>query len=126
MNIEVTIGVVINNSKVLIVKRKKGEGDLIWQFPGGTVEPNETDEQAVIREVKEETGCSISIVKLLGERIHPYTKKSMSYWACKYESGKIIVNDDDLEEARWVEKNELLSYFTTPIYEPIISYLQLS
>ena len=126
MNIEVTIGVVTDNSKVLIVKRKKGEGNLIWQFPGGTVEPNETDEEAVVREVKEETGCNISIVKLIGERIHPYTRKPMSYWACKYESGNISVNDDDLEEARWVEKKELLSFFTTPIYEPIISYLQLS
>lgn len=126
MKPEVTVGIVIDEEKVLIVKRKEGEGNLHWQFPGGSVEPYETDDQAVIREVQEETGCRVSIIKLLGERVHPYTHKTMSYWACKYIDGSINNSDDDLDEAKWVDKKELLSYFTTSVFKPIIEYLEIS
>lgn len=126
MKAEVSIGVVTNGSKVLIVKRKEGEGNLRWQFPGGSIERGETEAQAVIREIEEETGCRVVVVKLLAERIHPYTHKAISYWACKYIDGEIVVSDDDLEEAKWVEKNELLNYFTTSVFEPVLEYLELA
>lgn len=126
MKIDVTIGVVKKDEQILIVKRKEGEGNLRWQFPGGTLEDNETDKQAVVREVFEETGCTVIANELLGQRNHPYTKKNMSYWACLYVEGEIYISDDDLEEAIWVNKDELLEYFSTPVYEPILNYLGLA
>ena len=126
MKSEVVIGVVTNGSKVLLVKRKEGEGKLRWQFPGGGLEANESDEQALVRELIEETGCSIIPTRLLGQRIHPYTNKFISYWICDYISGDIRVSDKDLEEAKWVETSEILNYFTTPVYPPILEYLGIS
>ena len=122
---EVVVGIVTKDQDILIVKRKEGEGHLRWQFPGGTLEEKETDEQALLREIKEETGCNINIKKLLGQRIHPYTHKAMSYWACEYIGGEINISDEDLEDARWVNKFELTKYFTTSIFEPILAYLDL-
>ena len=56
-----------------MVKRAKQEGNLLWAFPGGKVEDGETGEEACIREVYEETGVNVSILSLLGERVHPDT-----------------------------------------------------
>lgn len=125
MEEKVVVGIVLKEGKVLIVRRKKGEGDLLWQFPGGTVEQGETFEQAVVRELKEETGVTVSIKKNLGERVHPYTKKYMAYIACQYIEGELIISDDDLDKAEWVDKDKLTDYFTTPIYEAVVDYLQI-
>lgn len=84
MEQKIVIGIVTKGQKVLIVKRKEKEGNLLWQFPGGGVEIGETDEVAIIRELKEETGILAKVTSCLGERIHPYTKKEMSYWVCEY------------------------------------------
>jgi 8-oxo-dGTP diphosphatase len=59
--------VLIFNEKneVLIVKQYVQQGDIVWNFLGGQVEKCESREEACIREVKEETGYSISIKKIL-------------------------------------------------------------
>lgn len=125
MNNQIVIGIVKRDNKVLIVKRKQKEGDLFWQFPGGGIEENEDCKSAVIREIREETGIKVSIIKCLGSRIHPNTKKPISYWACSYTSGNIVVSDDDLDEAIWVDIDDVLNYFTTPVFSPILEYLGL-
>lgn len=125
MKNEVVVGIVKKDNRVLIVKRKQPEGGLLWQFPGGKIEAGETDEQAVIREVKEETGAEVKIMKYLGARIHPSTNKVMSYWACEYVFGEIKIPDQELAQAKWVEIEKLKNYFTTPVYSAVMEYLGL-
>jgi len=119
----VVIGIVTKDNQVLIVRRKQKEGNLFWQFPGGVIEDEETEIQAVVREIEEETGIESKAIKCLGSRIHPSTKQSISYWICEFISGDICISDKDLDEAIWVNINDILKYFTTPIYSPIIDYL---
>ncbi len=124
MKSEVVIAIIKRELDVLIVKRKEGEGLLRWQFPGGEIKSFETEEQAVIREVLEETSCHISIDKFIGARTHPYTKKAISYWGANYLEGEISISDDDIEEVKWVNKNEIKKYFTTSIYDAVDEYLK--
>lgn len=123
MNKEVVLGVVVYNNNLLIVRRKANEGKLLWQFPGGEIEENETREEAIIREIKEETGLECQIEKCLGERFHPYTKRQMSYWCCKYLNGNFIFSDEEIAEAKWININDLNKYFTTDLFEPVLLYL---
>lgn len=123
MNIEVVIGIVQKEGNVLIVKRKNKEGELLWQFPGGKVEQNETVEEAVVREIKEETNLKVSIDTLIGQRIHPYTKKTMAYFGLNYISEEVLIAEAELDEYMWVKPDELEKYFTTNIYAPIMKYL---
>lgn len=123
MEKKVVVGIVIRSDEILLVKRKPGEGSLLWQFPGGTIESGETAEDAVVRELMEETGAHIRVLDVIGNRIHPYTKKFMIYIACEYLGGDLEVHDDDLEKAEWVKISELNSYFTTPLYEKVGEYL---
>ena len=59
-------GVIIKDGKVLLIKRKNEPFKGRWALPGGFVEYGETVEQAVLREVKEETGIDAEIKKLVG------------------------------------------------------------
>lgn len=122
--VEVVMAIVTNNNKeVLIVCKAKSEGKLLWQFPGGTVEQNESIEEATIRELKEETGINGKVVKILGSRIHPYTKKHIAYVLCEYIGGEISISDPEIDQVQWAKINKLDQYFTTPIFEPVQEYL---
>lgn len=66
--ITVFVGLVINDGKILMVKRDEPEVEgahLKWEIPGGKVDFFETPEQAIIREIKEETGVTVAIKRLL-------------------------------------------------------------
>ena len=125
MNPRIVVGIVTLDNKILLVKRKPTESSLIWQFPGGTVENDETLEQAIVRELREEAGITVKVLENIGERIHPYTQKLMTYIACEYVEGDLCVSDDDLECAEWISISEVRKHFTTPLYEKIATYLNI-
>lgn len=63
----VTAAVIKKENKFLICQRpKKKNCELLWEFPGGKVELNETNEECIIRECKEELNIDIKIEKLIG------------------------------------------------------------
>lgn len=62
-NIRVT-GILIENEKILLVKQKVND-KRNWSLPGGKLEQGETIEQGIIREMKEETGLDVEIIRLL-------------------------------------------------------------
>ena len=62
------VGAIITDAagRLLLIKRGHEPGKGLWSIPGGRVEPGETDEQAVIREVREETGLAVQPGRLVG------------------------------------------------------------
>ena len=72
--IDVVAAVIQNEEgKILIAQRnlKKSQGGL-WEFPGGKIEPNETKEEAIIREIKEEMDIDIEAKKFIGQKVFNY------------------------------------------------------
>ena len=65
--------------KILITQRslKKAQGSL-WEFPGGKIEPNETRENAIVREIKEELDIDIEVKLYLSEKVFNYPEKDTS------------------------------------------------
>jgi ADP-ribose pyrophosphatase YjhB (NUDIX family) len=61
-------GAVVRGGQLLLVRRASRHGRGNWQLPGGFIEPDETIEQAVVREVQEETGISAEVEAVLGLR----------------------------------------------------------
>ena len=76
--IEVVAGIIYKNNKFLIAQRnlKKDQGGL-WEFPGGKVEKNESYENALIREIKEELNADIEVDEYVGENVHHYPEKDI-------------------------------------------------
>ena len=122
---DVAIGIVTHNDKILMIKRAKKEGNLVWAFPGGKIEDGETKEEACIREVYEETGLNVSIIKLLGERIHPDTGIKIAYFLCKQESDKYkILDNSEILEIAYKTKQEFEEDVKTDVYEPVKAYIK--
>jgi ADP-ribose pyrophosphatase YjhB (NUDIX family) len=61
-------GAVVRDRQLLLVRRASRHGRGNWQLPGGFIEPDETIEQAVVREVEEEAGVAAEVVGVLGLR----------------------------------------------------------
>lgn len=117
------LAIIQKNNKILVIKRKKDDG-ILWSFPGGKVEPEEKDENAVIREVLEETGIICKPIKLLGERIHPTTEVMVAYWLCDFEKGEATINSPlEIDEIAWLEKEEVIEKLGSTLFVPVREYL---
>lgn len=109
---------IIKNNKVLMVKQYVQRGDLVWNFPGGGIEEDETPEQACIREVKEETGYNVRIIKLLFQSDKKYSYLAEITGGNLHLDKNLAVNED-LVEVKWVSllETEIFDNYTKPILE---------
>lgn len=109
--IEVSAALIFHGGKLLITQRHAGAhlGGL-WEFPGGKREPDETFEQCLIREIREELGVEISVGELFEEVAHTYPEKSvrLKFFVCKLLSGEPQLLD--CAAACWVSRAELANF----------------
>jgi NAD+ diphosphatase len=73
----------------------------------GFVEPGETLEEAVLREVKEETGIVVKDVRYFGSQPWPFPHSLMIGFTASYESGEITLQDEENIDARWFSADDL-------------------
>ena len=87
--------------------RGYGEFKDKWEFPGGKVEPGETHQQALIREIKEELDVKIKVGELIDtiEYDYPAFHLSMDCFWCPIVDGEIILKE--AADAKWLSKDEL-------------------
>ena len=120
----IAAAVIVQEGRVLLVRRRVKEGSLSWQFPAGAVEEGETREAAAVRETLEETGLTVVALKVLGERVHPATGRTMSYTACEVVGGEArVADDEELDSFDWLVKSQLAEYVPYGFYEPVQEYL---
>lgn len=105
------VGAIITDSggRLLLIRRGHEPGRGLWSLPGGRVEPGETDEQAVVREVCEETGLSVRPGRLIGSvrRNAPGGRVfDIRDYAAAVTGGRLVPGDD-ADDARWVDRAEL-------------------
>jgi 8-oxo-dGTP diphosphatase len=104
-------GAVITDSdgRLLLIRRGHEPEAGLWSLPGGRVEPGETGAQAMIREVREETGLRVRPVRLLGEVERPGLAGAVvviSDYLAEVTGGRLDAGDD-AADARWVTPQEL-------------------
>ena len=99
--------IIYKNNKFLIAQRnlKKDQGGL-WEFPGGKVEKNESYENALIREIKEELNADIEVDEYVGENVHHYPEKDIKliFYKAKLLSEQIELLEHESYE--WITKEE--------------------
>ena len=94
-------------SRIFATARGYGEFKGLWQFPGGKIEPGETPQQALIREIREELATEIKVGELIDtvEYDYPDFHLSMDCFWCEVISGDLVLLE--AQEARWLTKDEL-------------------
>jgi len=115
------------DGRVLICKRPQGKSMAgLWEFPGGKVEAGETPEAALIREMDEELGITITQSCLA-----PFVFASHSYetfhlmmplYLCRRWSGVVVAREH--EALAWVKPGALSDYDMPPADAPLIAYLR--
>ncbi len=107
----VTAALICLDNKILITQRPPGKlFPLKWEFPGGKIEPSESPEDCLAREIREELDIDIEVVKPFITVNHSYpqfTISLMTFW-CKIKRGKIRLLEH--HDSRWVRVEELFSY----------------
>lgn len=120
----ISVAIIVHGGRVLMVRRRISEGELMWQFPAGAVEAGESPADAAVRETAQETGLTVKAVRLIGGRAHPKTGRLMSYTACEALSGEAHVADDkELDAVAWVAHGEIGEYVPYELFEPVQEYL---
>jgi len=105
--IKVAAAVICKDNKIFATQRGYGEFKDGWEFPGGKLEPGETPEQALVREIKEELDTEIEVGEHLITVEHDYPEfhLSMDCFLCKVKEGELILKEH--EAAKWLSTDEL-------------------
>ena len=114
------------DKRVLIAQRPEGKALAgLWEFPGGKVEPGETPEDTVIRELAEELGVTVTKPCLapLTFASHNYLEFHllMPLFVCRRWEGVPVARE--AQQLKWVRPNRLRDFPMPPADEPLISHL---
>ena len=112
--IKVVAAVIRDKEKIFATARGYGEFKGQWEFPGGKVEPGETPQQALRREIMEELNTEIEVGELIDtiEYDYPTFHLSMACFWAKVRVGELELNE--AEAAKWLTKDELDSVAWLP------------
>jgi 8-oxo-dGTP diphosphatase len=97
---------IVRDGRVLAARRTTpAEAAGRWEFPGGKVEPGETPDEALVREVVEELGCTVDVVRWLPERVAIGTRHVLTVAVARLVSGEPVPSEHD--RVRWLAAAEL-------------------
>lgn len=112
---KVVRAIVLQNNKILLMRRNKQSGDY-YTLVGGPVKDNESPEQAIVREVKEEASLDVTSVRLVFIEEHPAPYHEQLIFLCE------IVPKDEIALQEFTEEAKL-NKFDFNIHEPVWSEL---
>ena len=110
-------GLVYNDNNEILLVNSPIRG---WEYPGGMVEPGETLQDALIREIKEETGVDVEITGFVGICKNIQIDIVNIDFTCKYLGGKLITSNESLD-VKWVSKKEAMDLVTFPLTQKRLS-----
>ena len=122
--IKVTAAILEKDGRIIIAQRKsKDHLAGKWEFPGGKIEPGETPEECLARELKEEFNIEVSVGDFLGSNIHHYDHISIELMAFRtiWVGGEI--NSTDHKDYKWVTIDELDQFDFAPADRPFVDKL---
>jgi 8-oxo-dGTP diphosphatase len=101
--------VLIENGKILLIRRAKDPFKGMWALPGGIIEDNESAEQCLVREMKEETGLDVKPIALIGLYSDPERDPRLMISAAYFvkRSGGTEKAGDDAKETKWFNVKDL-------------------
>ena len=105
-SIEVVAAIIHQDGRILATKRGYGDFKGMWEFPGGKMEAGETEEEAIVREIREELNVGISVERKVCtvEYDYPVFHLTMHCFWCSISDGEMELKEH--QSARWLEPSE--------------------
>ena len=119
--INVTCGIVFKADRILVAQRsEKMKLPLKWEFPGGKIEPNETAEACICRELREELNIEIEILERLKSQPFDYGTFAINLipFVARLVSGKVIPQEH--KDFKWLSTDQLRSLDWAPADIPVL------
>ena len=123
--VEVVAAVIRDKDKIFATQRGYGEFKDGWEFPGGKIEPGETPQQALVREIKEELDTEIEVQELIDTVEYDYPTFHLTmhcFWA-RIKEGNLILKEH--EAAKWLTKDTLNTVDWLPADEGLVEQLKI-
>ncbi|XHR94458.1 (deoxy)nucleoside triphosphate pyrophosphohydrolase [Mucilaginibacter sp. UC70_90] len=123
--IKVTCAIIVNAGGLVFAAQRSATMSLPlkWEFPGGKIEPGETAEACLIREIKEELHVDVEIVSSLPANTHQYPNVTIQLipFVCRITSGQIVLKEHF--DFKWLHKDELLALDWAEADVAVVEYL---
>ena len=124
--IQVVAAAIFQNDKVLSVQRAEHEKEYVslkWEFPGGKVEVDESREEALVREIREELSVDIEVSEFLMTVEHTYSDfhLTMHVFRCVLDQGEITLNEH--VALKWLSIDELDQLDWAAADIPVVEFL---
>ena len=127
--------IILRGNKILLIHRKKN-GEEYWVFPGGGVEDNETADEGILREVKEETNLDVLKCELACMAYNEAAKKEEPFYLCEVSEGEPEIvgeekdkhSPDNWYHLEWIELTKIKDVWLVPekaVEEVVKKYLEL-
>lgn len=122
--IEVVAAIIKKDDKYFATQRGYGDFEGGWEFPGGKMEPGETPQDALAREIKEELDADITVGELIETVEYDYPKfhLTMHCFLCELVSEHVVLLEH--EAAKWLSREELGSVDWLPADLSVINHLK--
>ena len=122
--IRVVAAIIVDNDRIFATQRGYGDWKDYWEFPGGKIEPGESSEAALKREIFEELETEIAIIEKLTtvEYDYPTFHLSMDCFMAEITEGSLVLKEH--ESAKWLKRNELDSVNWLPADKEIVELLK--
>ena len=123
-SIHVVAAVILRDGKVFATQRGYGAYKDYWEFPGGKIEPGETAEEALAREIREELDTEIAVEAPFEQVEYDYPEfhLSMQCFLCRVIRGSLVLKEH--EDAAWLDRERLDDVRWLPADETVISRLR--
>ena len=123
-HLHVVAAIIIHNNRVFATQRGYGPMKGGWEFPGGKIEPGETPEEALHREIREELDIDIKIDRLFETVNYDYPDfhLTMQCYCCTVTGGDMVLKEHTA--ARWLSPGELESVAWLPADMSLVGHLK--
>lgn len=122
--IRVVAAVIRKDDRIFVTQRGYGEFKDGWEFPGGKIEPGETPQQALVREIREELETEIRVGDLIDtiEYDYPTFHLSMDCFWCEIVEGSLELKEH--EAAKWLDRESLYTVDWLPADVGLVEKIQ--
>ncbi len=124
--VKVVAAIITNDNKIFATQRGYGDFKDGWEFPGGKVEPGESPEEAIVREIKEELGADIKVTGFLTTVEHDYPEFHLSmdcFWAELKDGTEMTLLEH--EAAKWLTIDEIDSVDWLPADVKVVEAIKM-